>query len=569
MKVFTSAAAAIIMIAGLVTVGHGATRMSGAEMYAARCEVCHGKIAETSIIRGATSTMMEFAIKSNFGGMKQFSGLNSNNLQDISAAIATSGLSTQLAGGSSNHLIPSSLIYTSSGAAQAAEVQAVPEKSAPAAAPVAPSGAEVPVATAGGGALYGSNCAGCHGPASSSSKKGASYARIQAAIKGNAGGMGSLSSLSGTDLQAIADALGGGAAVAAVASAGVPALEPATPAVSAPFAAAPVTFNVAPDGGSLYASNCAFCHGPMSSTSKRGATFARIQTAISLNSGGMSSLANMQPTDLLAIAAALGNNMTIVQLPASTTSSAATGVTGSSSLYDSNCASCHGPLASSSKKGVSASMIQSAISANTGGMGSLSSLSATDIQTIATALGSGGSSPAPAMASKPAASKPATASKKKATAAKPATLSAPAAATPGATSGGATLYDSSCASCHGPLASSTKKGAGAATIQGAISANTGGMGSLSSLSAADIQSIADALAGSGGAAGGSGGAGGMSGNCISCHPNGPPPGTMGGGKGGEKNSEGKAKGNGGGSKGGEGRGGERRGGGEGRGGGDD
>lgn len=422
MKVFTSAAAAIIMIAGLVSIGHGATGLSGADMYAARCESCHGKITETSIIRGATSTMMEFAIKSNFGGMKQLSGISSNDLQSISAAIATSGLASESSSGtSSTPYIPSSRVYTSSGAAQAAQAQSVPEKSLPAMAPVAPSAPTVPAtaAAAGSGAsLYASYCSGCHGAAAISSKKGAGASRIQAAIKGNAGGMGSLSSLSATDLQAIADALGGDAAVAAIASNNVPAMEPATPAVSSPAASAPASFNAAPDGASLYASNCAFCHGPITSSSKRGASFPRIQTAISLNSGGMGSLATMQASDMMAIVSAL----------------------------------------------------------NTGGM------------TVS----------APTMAS--------------------------AAAPAGGGSGGSSLYDSSCASCHGPLASSSKKGAAASAIQGAISANTGGMGRLSSLSAADVQSIADALAG-----GGAGGSGGGSNSCLTCHPNGMN-GKMGGGK---------------------------------------
>ena len=56
-------------------------------------------------------------------------------------------------------------------------------------------------------ALYDSNCAGCHGPLATSSKRGATVARIQAAIAGNFGGMGSLSTLSATQVQAIADAL--------------------------------------------------------------------------------------------------------------------------------------------------------------------------------------------------------------------------------------------------------------------------------------------------------------------------------------------------------------------------
>ena len=66
--------------------------------------------------------------------------------------------------------------------------------------------------------------------------------------------------------------------------------------------------------------------------------------------------------------------------------------------------------------------------------------------------------------------------------------------TPTPTIDGAALYGTSCAGCHGPLATSSKRGATAAGIQSAIANGTGGMGSLSSLSAAQLQAIADALA---------------------------------------------------------------------------
>src|SRR5689334_9691010 len=63
------------------------------------------------------------------------------------------------------------------------------------------------VAALDGASLYAGNCAGCHGPLATSGKKGATIARIQTAIAGNTGGMGTLSSLSTDQLQAIADAL--------------------------------------------------------------------------------------------------------------------------------------------------------------------------------------------------------------------------------------------------------------------------------------------------------------------------------------------------------------------------
>lgn len=58
---------------------------------------------------------------------------------------------------------------------------------------------------------------------------------------------------------------------------------------------------------------------------------------------------------------------------------------------------------------------------------------------------------------------------------------------------GVALYGTYCASCHGSLASSSKKGATSAQIQAGISANMGGMGSLSSLTTAQIDAIAVAI----------------------------------------------------------------------------
>lgn len=60
--------------------------------------------------------------------------------------------------------------------------------------------------------------------------------------------------------------------------------------------------------------------------------------------------------------------------------------TDGAALYKANCETCHGPLATSQKRGRSATQIRSAITANTGGMGGLSSLSDTELQAIATAL---------------------------------------------------------------------------------------------------------------------------------------------------------------------------------------
>ncbi|MBT1070249.1 putative Ig domain-containing protein [Pelotalea chapellei] len=62
-------------------------------------------------------------------------------------------------------------------------------------------------ASLNGAALYATNCAGCHGPLATSSKRGSTAAQIQAAINGNVGGMGFLSVLTSAEVQAIATAL--------------------------------------------------------------------------------------------------------------------------------------------------------------------------------------------------------------------------------------------------------------------------------------------------------------------------------------------------------------------------
>lgn len=60
-----------------------------------------------------------------------------------------------------------------------------------------------------GPTLYTNYCASCHGPLASSAKLNKTAAQIQAAIDANTGGMGGLSSLTPTEVQAIADALAG------------------------------------------------------------------------------------------------------------------------------------------------------------------------------------------------------------------------------------------------------------------------------------------------------------------------------------------------------------------------
>jgi len=147
-----------------------------------------------------------------------------------------------------------------------------------------------------------------------------------------------------------------------------------------------------PDGTSLYTANCAGCHGPLATSSKRGATIARTQSAISNNIGGMGSLSNsLTINQMQAITTALAAPSPGTGTGTDTGGTTANGTT----LYASNCANCHGALASSGKLGTTAARTQSAISGNIGGMGSLSYLSAANIQAIVTALagtGTGGGS---------------------------------------------------------------------------------------------------------------------------------------------------------------------------------
>ncbi len=198
-----------------------------------------------------------------------------------------------------------------------------------------------------------------------------------------------------------------------------------------------------PDGSALYADNCAACHGALAGSSKAGATAAQIQGAIASVSA-MQSFATLSAAEVQAIADAL----------AGTTTPPAPAVDGAA-LYTSDCAACHGALASSAKAGATAAQIQGAI-AGVSAMQSFATLSAAEVQAIADALAGTTTPPAPAV-------------------------------------DGAALYTSDCAACHGALASSAKAGATAAQIQGAI-ASVGAMQSFATLSAAEVQAIADALA---------------------------------------------------------------------------
>ncbi len=335
----------------------------GATLYSSYCAGCHGLLANSTKL-GVTSVAIQGAINGNTGGMGSLANtLTVSQMQAIATALATT--------------------------------------------------------TSNGAALYASNCAICHGALATSTKLGATSARIQTAIVGNTGGMGSLSStLTGNQIQAIATVL----------TTTVP----------------PVVAN----GATLYASDCAACHGALATSSKLGATSARIQAAIGGNVGGMGSFASiLTASQIQAIATALTTTVPPV-------------VNGAT-LYASDCAACHGALATSSKTGATVARIQSAINGNSGGMHSLSSLSAADIQAIVTALAGTGTG------------------------------------TGTTSTDGAALFKSYCSSCHSSMGSTSLS-----TIQSNIKSQSR-MNSLSSLTTAQLQSISDYLSTSG-SGGGSG-----------------------------------------------------------------
>jgi mono/diheme cytochrome c family protein len=190
--------------------------------------------------------------------------------------------------------------------------------------------------------------------------------------------MSKLASLSDADIQSIADAVNN------------PTAATTTP-VPTPTPTPTPTPSV--DGAALYTANCAGCHGALVTSSKAGVTLARLQTAIANNTGNMSFLSTLTSVQQQAIVTALA--------PATTTPTPTptpTPVTDGATLYATDCAGCHGALATSAKAGATAARIQTAISNNTGGMGTLSSLSTTQVAAIASSLAGVTATPTPAPA---------------------------------------------------------------------------------------------------------------------------------------------------------------------------
>ncbi len=178
-----------------------------------------------------------------------------------------------------------------------------------------------PPATLDGTVLYRDFCSGCHGALASSSKAGATAARITGAI-----GKTSIPAMNSTSLKGLS-----AAQINAIAGA----LAKSTPPPPPPTV----------DGPTLYTTYCSGCHGPLATSAKSGRTAAQIQTSISSNAGGVmgsAALKALNATQVQAIAAALAT----VTPPPSPSSHPANWYKAHRSYVESNgtstCQSCHG-----------------------------------------------------------------------------------------------------------------------------------------------------------------------------------------------------------------------------------
>ena len=348
---------------------------NGAMLYKENCAMCHNGLA-TSTKTNRTATQIQAAIDNDIGGMRYLDTLSPAEIQAIAEALSAasgpapdptappdgaalydtkcSGCHGALANtgkpGRTVSQIQAAIDNNMGnmgylGTLTVAEVQAIAEALPAASAPD-------PATPPDGVALYNSECAGCHQPLANTSKPGRTAAQIQAAIDNNVGNMGYLGTLTADEIQAIANALPA-----------APAPDPSTP----------------PEGSSLYSTNCAGCHGQLAATTKPGRSAAEIQAAIDNNVGNMGYLSTLTTAEVQAIADALPT------APAPDPSTPPDGA----ALYGTNCAGCHGTLATTTKPGRTAGQIQTAIDSNIGNMGYLDILTTAEVQAIADALPQG------------------------------------------------------------------------------------------------------------------------------------------------------------------------------------
>ena len=149
-----------------VTTGTSPQNAEGQALYESKCSGCHGNINATDLMTPITFTDIRSAIAVNRGGMRMYATMSDADLQMIADAI--------------NNPITQN-----------------PVPAAPAQTGATPDGA----------AIYASRCAACHGTLTSSSKIGTTVERVQSAIAGNVGRMGSLSTMTTLEVQAVVAAL--------------------------------------------------------------------------------------------------------------------------------------------------------------------------------------------------------------------------------------------------------------------------------------------------------------------------------------------------------------------------
>ncbi len=362
------------------------------------------------------------------------------------------------------------------------------------------------VAGMDGTALYAQNCSGCHGNIATSTKLGRSSSAIQSAITSNAGGsMGSLNYLATAQIDAIADAL-----IAVIPPVPMPSVRksysyPATdfpvvdpdPSKTRPIGVGPVSLGgdtvdlqfslgrfispvdiyfalgVPTDANNLYIikKDSTIQVYPKQNL-LAAAFFGALPSAVM--SGGIQPWKTgvEGPIDEHLFSAPISQIapgvyslyvMVTVANDPSTYYAWETQFGGSyapdgATLYGQNCAGCHGPLATSTKIGRTATQIQTAINTMSA-MSGLSSLTSAQVQAIAGVLAAQTPPPPPPVPT---------------------------------TTDGPTLYGQYCASCHGALASSAKAGRTAAQISAAIN-TVGAMSGLPSLTTAQVEAIATAL----------------------------------------------------------------------------
>lgn len=310
-------------------------------------------------------------------------------------------------------------------------------------------------------------------------------------------------------------------------------------------------------GSLLYDNKCAACHGLIPDSSKLGADVDRIAIALT-NVPQMSAVSDLSATEIRALALALDPTMrptptpTPAPTPAPTAVPTATPISSATpsptptatptpaptpdlaagaTLYTNNCASCHGALSVSTKKGRTALQIKTAITSVSAmsSKANLLALTNTQIANVAAALGGTTATPTPIPSPTPSATpRPSATPLPTPTPTGPTPMPSPAptpiptpvptpvptpmptpmpSATPLPTPNpvidvvaGSTLYTNNCAACHGPLASSTKEGRTSLQIKSAI-ANVAEMKSKTNLLAltdAQIANIAAALSGGSG-----------------------------------------------------------------------